>query len=360
MARFGLPKALETANEACGNCSQKNHGNEQIILQHNPFYAPASLSGTAFEDLLESFESQVPTFKASPPNPRHSFRWKSDVVIGPGLGVFRRNRYTADWAVTKETRDERLSIILPIAGFADATVGTRVSTAPPFTALLAPTSLSHHIKLRCVDGEYASVTLLFDVEVVSKVLSAMFDGAKLSKLNLAPLLDLSTGTGATFNLLAHTIVTGVLDAQLIERSPLAMSLLVEAALRLIFEHVPHRLSFRLNRDQLQIAPRHVRRAVDFMHANMHQPLTVIDVAEAAGASMRSLQAGFRKFKDTTPAAYLRRIRLEAAHAELSRSENRLPVSEVALKWGFTQMGRFAAQYHARFGHYPSEMLMRTR
>jgi AraC-like DNA-binding protein len=333
---------------------------EQIILQHNPFYAPAALSGTAFEDLVATFQSQVPTFKASPPSPRQSFRWKSDIVIGPGLGVFRRNRYTADWAVTKKATDERLSIILPIAGVVDATIGTRVSTASPLTALLAPASLSHHIKLRCVGGEYASVTLMFDVEVVSRVLSATLDGAKLSKLDLSPLLDLSTGAGATFNLLAHTIASGMLDERLFERSPLAMSLLVESALRLIFEHVPHRLSFRLNSDQLQVAPRYVRRAVDFTHANMHQPLTMIDIAEAAGVSVRSLQAGFRKFKDTTPAAYLRRIRLEAVHAELSLSENRLPVSEVALKWGFTQMGRFAAQYRARFGHYPSETLMWTR
>jgi len=87
---------------------------------------------------------------------------------------------------------------------------------------------------------------------------------------------------------------------------------------------------------------------------------MIDVAEAAGVSVRSLQAGFRKFKDTTPATYLRGIRLEAVHAELSLWENRLPVSEVALKWGFTQMGRFAAQFHERFGRYPSEMLTRAR
>ena len=79
-------------------------------------YAPPALSGTTFEDLLATFQPHLPTFKASPPNPRQSFRWRSDVVIRPGLGVFRRNRYTADWAVTKEASDERLSIILPIAG----------------------------------------------------------------------------------------------------------------------------------------------------------------------------------------------------------------------------------------------------
>lgn len=324
-------------------------------MQHkNPFYASCALSGTTFEDLLTSYQSHVPTFKASPPSPRQSFRWKSDVAVSPGLGVFRKNRYTGDWAVGKQTTDERLSIILPIAGVADAKIGTRLATATPLTALLVPASLSHHVRLRCVGGEYTSVTLMFDVEIVSRVLSAMFKGAKLSKLDLVPLLDLSTGPGTTFNLLAHTIAAGVLDARLSGRSPLAMSLLVEAALRLIFEHVPHSLSFRLNRELLQVAPRHVERAVDFMHANMHQPLTVMDVAEAADVSVRSLQTSFRQFKNTTLAAYLRLIRLEAVHAELSRAENRLPISEVALKWGFIHMGHFAARYRATFGIYPSE------
>jgi hypothetical protein len=149
--------------------------------------------------------------------------------------------------------------------------------------------------------------LLFDAEVVSRVLSAMLDGAKLSKLDLVALLDLSVGVGPTFNVLAQTIALGMLEARLSERSPLAMSLLVEAALRLIFEHVPHSLSSRLDRNPLHVAPRHVKRAVDFMHASMHQPLTVTDVAEVAGVSVRSLQTGFRQFKDTTPAGYLRRI-----------------------------------------------------
>lgn len=214
-------------------------------------------------------------------------------------------------------------------------------------------------RLCCSGGEYASVMLMFEAERISRVLSTMFDGAILSKLDLAPLLDLTTGAGATFNLLAQAIVSGMHGARLLERSPKAMALLTEAALRLIFENVPHRLSYRLDRELLQVARWHTHRAVDFMHANMHRPLTVADIAEAAGVSVRSLQAGFRQFKDTTPVAYLRRIRLQTAHAELSSPENRLPVSEVALKWGFTQMGRFAAQYRATFGVCPSETARRA-
>ena len=69
---------------------------------------------------------------------------------------------------------------------------------------------------------------------------------------------------------------------------------------------------------------------------------------------RSLQAGFQRVLDTSPLAYLRDLRLRAVHVELTRPENFLPVREVALKWGFTHMGRFAAQYREAFGVTPSE------
>jgi transcriptional regulator GlxA family with amidase domain len=153
-------------------------------------------------------------------------------------------------------------------------------------------------------------------------------------------------------LLAPTLATSERDESI--RSTKATALLSEAALRLIFENFSHRLSNRLDRRLYDAMPRHVRAAIDFIHANLHQALTVIDIAEAAGVSVRSLQAGFQRFRDTTPVAYLRDIRLEAVHTELSLLENRLPVSEVALKWGFTQMGRFAAQHRAVYGCHPSE------
>ncbi len=111
---------------------------------------------------------------------------------------------------------------------------------------------------------------------------------------------------------------------------------------------------------VRVVPRCVKAAIAFMQANLHKPLTMIDIAKASGASVRSLQAGFRLAENTTPQAYLRRIRLDAVHAELSSSENRLPVSEVALKWGFTHMGRFAAQYRAAYGLSPSERVKRVQ
>ena len=109
-------------------------------MQHNSFYAPPAVAGTAFEDLLATFQLHVPRFKALPPNDR--FRWKSDIVIAPGLGALRRNRYSADWSVATQTSVEGLNIVLPLAGGTEATIGTRTVMAPPLTALLAPSPLS--------------------------------------------------------------------------------------------------------------------------------------------------------------------------------------------------------------------------
>lgn len=165
----------------------------------------------------------------------------------------------------------------------------------------------------------------------------------------------------TFHLLAQTIVSGMYGQRLLEQSPKAMALLKEAMLRLIFENQPHHFSGRLGGKLLDVVvPQYVRKATDFMHAHMHEPLTVAEIAAAAGVSIRSLQAAFQHFQETTPVAYLRRIRLEAVRTELSMPENELPIREVALKWGFTHMSRFSAQYRAVYGVLPSDTVKRSQ
>jgi transcriptional regulator GlxA family with amidase domain len=67
-----------------------------------------------------------------------------------------------------------------------------------------------------------------------------------------------------------------------------------------------------------------------------------------------LQYGFRRYRNVAPLAYLRGIRLDAVQVELSSPLNALPIKDVALKWGFTHMGHFAARYRAVYGEAPSE------
>ena len=102
----------------------------------------------------------------------------------------------------------------------------------------------------------------------------------------------------------------------------------------------------------------VRRARAYIENHADSPLTVADIAEAARVSVRALQLGFRRELDTTPMGYLRRVRLDAARAELLQAGDETLVADVARRWAFVNLGRFAAQYRARFGENPADTLRR--
>jgi AraC-like DNA-binding protein len=95
----------------------------------------------------------------------------------------------------------------------------------------------------------------------------------------------------------------------------------------------------------------LRAAVEFVHANAHLPITTTGIAASADLSIRALQEGFRRHLDTTPNAYLRNVRLDRVHDELSRGGGE-SVAQVARSWGFAHLGRFAAAYAERFGEQP--------
>ena len=121
---------------------------------------------------------------------------------------------------------------------------------------------------------------------------------------------------------------------------------------------PHRFSPWLGRITPAM-PRHVKRAIEFMIANIAEPLTLDKIAAVSGVSERALQMGFRQFKMTTPMAYLRYLRLEAMHQDLKGGQPGMELKEVGLRWGFLHMGRMAAEYRSRYGELPSETYKRA-
>ncbi|PHM45033.1 AraC family transcription regulator [Xenorhabdus mauleonii] len=106
-----------------------------------------------------------------------------------------------------------------------------------------------------------------------------------------------------------------------------------------------------------IRPRHVRRVQEYLQAHAHEPITVEQLAQVAGVSLRSLYSGFKEFLNISPMQYLRDLRMAHVRTELLAGEAS-SVTGVALRWGFAHMGRFSAEYKARYGETPSESLKR--
>ena len=87
-----------------------------------------------------------------------------------------------------------------------------------------------------------------------------------------------------------------------------------------------------------------------------EPLTAADVAEAVGVSNWSLQEAFRNHLGATPKAPLRGIRMRRFAAELRLGGEGVTVTDVALRWGVTHLGRFAQECLRMFGQSPSRTL----
>lgn len=106
--------------------------------------------------------------------------------------------------------------------------------------------------------------------------------------------------------------------------------------------------------------RMVDRAREYAMANRDQPPTVLELCNQIGASRRKLQYCFQEALGTNPVAYLRALRLNAAHRQLRSAEGAESVQSVAASWGFWHLSRFANDYRQMFGQLPSDTLRNAR
>lgn len=107
-------------------------------------------------------------------------------------------------------------------------------------------------------------------------------------------------------------------------------------------------------------PRDVARAIEWARAHLDAPIRLAALARIGGVPPRTLETHFLRFLGLTPLGWVRQERLTRARHALIAPAGRASVSEVAVRCGFTQLGRFAAHYSRRFGELPSETLRRIR
>lgn len=105
-----------------------------------------------------------------------------------------------------------------------------------------------------------------------------------------------------------------------------------------------------------IAPAAVRKAEAFMREHFALPITLGDIATAAGVPARTLLDNFRKFRDESPMKALRRYRMDHARMLLETGECS-SVTDAALASGVSHLGRFSRDFREQFGRLPSEIQM---
>ena len=103
-----------------------------------------------------------------------------------------------------------------------------------------------------------------------------------------------------------------------------------------------------------------RQAEAWLRQSLAEPPKMAALCGALSARERTLHEAFREHLGTTPKAYLKTLRLNAAHRDLLRGLPKTRVTDVALDWGFSHFGWFSQDYRRLFGETPSKTLQRAR
>ena len=225
-------------------------------------------------------------------------------------------------------------------------------------AVASPTSKNYYLVRS--GGGCAGIRLsLFKAALIGQ-LAALLGEPIGTPLEFVPEMDLAAGHGQT---LARYVLMAVADLQT-SGSMLASSIVMSAFEQFIMTGLllshPHNYREALRRLETPIAPRDVRRAIDFIEAHLSSPITIADIVTATGVPGRTLFKHFRDCKGVSPIRYLRNARFRRVREALMKAEPEQGVTAIAANWGFVHLGRFSVEYRSRFGESPSETLKKRR
>jgi AraC-like DNA-binding protein len=209
------------------------------------------------------------------------------------------------------------------------------------------------------DGS-ARLALWLDAARLERALQARLGEPPCQRLEFSPGIDWTAAPAkAVWRAIAY-LIEELRDPQGLTTDPIALETFTDSLLQLILTRFEHNYTARLERPFRPAIPGLLRRAEAFMHAAADQPITLADVAAAAGCGMVTLHTTFRRFRDTTPLAALHDIRLQHVREALRVAGDEEVTREIARRFGFTNPSRFIAAYRKRFGEHPKETRRSSR
>jgi len=113
-------------------------------------------------------------------------------------------------------------------------------------------------------------------------------------------------------------------------------------------------------ERLHLHDRSFTQLLSHIEANIRQDISVEELAQIGNVSVRTVYNLFARYFNVTPKLFIKQTKLKSLREELTGSKAVRNVTEVALDYGFTHLGRFSSDYRKMFGELPSETLRRCR
>lgn len=264
-------------------------------------------------------------------------------------------RYSGEVELSTRELEDGYQVNVPLHGPLLTSVGDdRVAAGPTTAAVYRPDN-------RSILRGWSGGGGLYGIKIPRAVLEgALADATGIrmpGPLRLGHTLDIGHGAGRQW----WTLVRSLLDITAQPGGHLTTPTVLRPLLRGIvvglLHAVDHPHRALLDEPARLSRPAVVERAVSLIDESPEAYWTAIGIADWTGVSVRALQEGFARHVGVPPMAYVRRVRLERVHDDLTAADPaHATVAEIATRRGFTHLGRFATQYRCRYGTSPSETL----
>lgn len=259
-------------------------------------------------------------------------------------------RYGTEARLTVPPSDDSFHVNLPLSGTTTVRQGgTEARTVPGRSGALVSPARPATLDWSADAAQFA---MKVERRALERQLSALLHDAVTRPLRFSLAIDLQATVGAAL-LTATRFLAGQLQLQ--EQSEdLVRQQMESFVLTQVLLGIPNSYSSRLSASAGPISRFALDEAIDYIEAHPERPLGLAELAAVAGTSASALRAAFRDELGTTPADYVRGVRLTRAHAELGGGPpDSGTLRAVAARWGFPGVEEFATVYRARYGVEPA-------
>jgi len=102
--------------------------------------------------------------------------------------------------------------------------------------------------------------------------------------------------------------------------------------------------------------KHITKAIDYIQEFSDRTIIPADIANYVGVSSRYLQKIFREEIGITPTQAIKERRLELAYEALKQCGGNNSVRDIALRYGFTNIGGFSGLIRQKYGRRPLDII----
>lgn len=201
-------------------------------------------------------------------------------------------------------------------------------------------------------NESEHTTVAISKNALQKRLTILLDGASTRELDFfnQPIPRSSIQKFSDFVCDLKTSPMLAMAALMRHRTESVADVIIDAFLM----SYPNNCSEILYQPVPSIAPRQVKRALDYIHSHPEAHTGPETLAALSGVSVRSLQYSFKNVTGHTITEYQHLLRLRLARQDMIQNPD-LPIKVVAEKWGFGSLGAFGQSFKKVYGAAPSSI-----